>query len=270
MTGDDPFATHGAQVDAVLPTGDPAAIKQLYRDLGDLLAASVAGGGAVPVLSLPETLPVVTGLLHHVGGRLLDAGCGPNPIAALALAREDDRRFVVALDIGLGTVRLAVGVASQLGTRLPGVVADVEALPFRGGAFDGGVCDDTIEHLPDDATGAAELARVLRADGRMVIATPNRRSLEVVARKVRDRVRGRRRAPSHYYAASSHLREYTWPELERLIASRFTIRERATAGWTGGWRKSLASSLTRLPPLRRLSRMVVVVVSPRTGPATPR
>ncbi|MCU1459984.1 MAG: SAM-dependent methlyltransferase [Acidimicrobiales bacterium] len=263
MTANDPLAAHRAQVDEVLPTGDPAAIKRLYRDMGDLLEAAAADGVDIPVLSLPETLPAVTGLLRGTRGRVLDAGCGPNPAVAMALSLEDRRRFVVGVDIGLGTVRLATRIARRADAALAGVVADVEALPFRDGAFDGGVCDDTIEHLPDDRAGARELARVLDSRGRLVVATPNRRSAEVLVRKGVDTVRRRRQPDAAYYAASSHLREYTWPGLERLLAPSFTVQARVAVGWTGGWKRRLATGLTQWPPLRRLSRMVVVLVAPK-------
>jgi SAM-dependent methyltransferase len=183
---------------------------------------------------------------------------------ALALAREPGRT-VVALDIGTGTVRLAVARARRAGVALLGVVGDVEALPFRPGAFAGGVCDDTIEHLPDDHRGAHELGRVLAPGGRMVVATPNRRGLGVLRHKVSDRLRRRARPASAYYAAESHLREYTWPELIELLERHVVVAERASVGWSGGWHRRLVSRLVALPGLRWLSRMLVVVVQPRPG-----
>ena len=75
--------------------------------------------------------------------------------------------------------------------------------------------------------------------GRMVVATPNRHSLGVIRRKLADRLRRRRRPPSAYYAAESHLREYTWAEFERVLCPHLIVRDaRAwdgpTAGF-GGW-----------------------------------
>ncbi len=269
MTQDDAWwARHAREVDEVLAAGDPDAIKRLYVNLGSFLEADYAEtADSAPVLSLPETGVVVERLLSGVGGVLLDAGCGPNPAVAIALARRPDRT-VVALDIGLGTVRLAVAGAQHAGVRLIGVVGDVEALPFRDGAFGGGVCDDTIEHLPDDDRGASELARVLRARSCMVVATPNRRSLGVLRRKLLDRLRGRRRPPSAYYAAESHLREYTWPGLERVLDPHLRVRRRAGVGWSGAGARRVANRIVTLPGARRLSRMVVVVVEPRRSAAT--
>lgn len=254
---------HREHVAEVLPSGDAAAIKRLYVELGDLLETAVAGApGDTPVLSLPETAPVVLRLLDGVRGCILDAGCGPNPAVSIALGRDEGRKMV-ALDIGLGTVRLARAIAERAGVRLLGVVADVEALPFADGVFAGCVCDDTIEHLPNDRAGAAELSRVMTPGGRAVIATPNRHSIEVLWRKSADRVRGRRLPQSAYYAASSHLREYTWTGLDRVLRPSFRVLGRASVGWAGGWKRRLATTLTKRPPLRSFSRMIVVAAEPR-------
>jgi SAM-dependent methyltransferase len=268
VTEDAWWARHAREVDEVLGGGDPASIKRLYVNLGSFLeddyGADVEG---VPLLSLPETAPVVLRLLRGVQGALLDAGCGPNPAVAIALALEPGRR-VVALDIGAGMVRLAVARAARAGVDLLGVVGDVEALPFRAGAFIGGVCDDTIEHLPDDDRGARELARVLASGGRMVVATPNRHSLGVIRRKLADRLRGRHRPPSAYYAAESHLREYTWRGLEGVLQPHLVVRDRASVGWSGGWSRRLATRLVSVPGPRWFSRMLVFVVESRRAGAT--
>ena len=256
---------HRRRVGEVLQNGSPDQIKGLYVELGDLLEHALeTDPAAAPVLSLPETGPVVLGLLDGVDGLLLDAGCGPNPAMSVALARAQNARTMVGMDIGFGIVRLARAVAERQGIRFLPIVADLEALPFRNGVFDGGVCDDTIEHLPDDRRGIDELARVLKHSGRMVIATPNRESAEVLFRKGRDRIKGRRNPASAYYAATSHLREYTWLQAERLLESAFRIRKRASVGWAeGGWKRKLATRATETGLLRRFSRMIVIEVEPK-------
>lgn len=261
------LSEHRKHVDEILPQGDPGAIKGLYVELGELLERALAADpGSAPVLSLPETGPVVLGLLEGVEGRFLDAGCGPNPAMSIALARGTNR-IVVGMDIGLGIVRLARAVAERERVQLLPIVADLEALPFRDRVFDGGVCDDTIEHLPDDIRGVAELARVVRAGGRMVVATPNRHSAEVLMRKARDRFAGRRLPRASYYAATSHLREYTWPQAEQLLKRSFRIKRRASVGWSdGGWKRALATRLTAWGPLRRFARMIVAEVEPAGTP----
>ena len=76
-------------------------------------------------------------------------------------------------------------------------------------------------------------------------------------------MRGRRHPARSYYSATSHLREYTWSELERLVASRLRIKSRGVVGWQGGWQRRAATRLVGLPPFRRLARMVVLEIEAR-------
>jgi SAM-dependent methyltransferase len=253
-------------VESAFAGGDPSSIKQVYVSLGSLLEEAVGDDlGDVPLLSLPETAPVVASLLSDVTGPVLDAGCGPMPGLSLELVGRDPARRIVAMDIGLGIVRLACRTASARGVSLIGVVGDLERLPFRDDAFAGEVCDDTIEHVPADATAVAELARCLKPRAPLVMATPNRRSAEVVVHKVRDRLARRRRESSDYFAAASHLREYTWRSLDELLAPYFTVQKRAAVGWPGSGRRRVATILTGVGPLRAWSRMLVVRVTPTAG-----
>jgi ubiquinone/menaquinone biosynthesis C-methylase UbiE len=257
----DPFARHRLEVPQALAGGTPQDIKRLYVHLGqDLEAAFGDDPAATPRLSYPETAQVVAAAVPDDARLVLDVGCGPDPGAGTLLGARPGTR-VVALDIGLGTVRLARAKAALAGVELLCVVADAEHLPFREGTVDAAVCDDTIEHLPDDARGMAELARVVRPGGRVVVATPNRWSAQVLARRARDLRAGRRRPASAYYAAESHLREYTWPQLERLArAAGLRVVGRRSVDWPGGGRRRLASTLTSRAPGRLLSRMLVVVL----------
>lgn len=245
-----------------IASDDPRAVKSLYTDLGeDLWDTYGAAAADTPVFSLPETEPVVTAQMVEVKGVVLDAGCGPNPSVSIALAARSGRH-VVGLDLALGTVRLARALADDAGVPIVGVVGDVEQLPFRSDAFDGVVCDDTIEHLPDDAGGVSELARVVRAGGRLVLATPNRHNARILRQRLKDRLAGRRLPLEAYFLTGCHLREYTWREFTQLVAAHATVVGRAGVGWTGGWKSRLASRLIRLPVGRRLGAMIVLVAEP--------
>ena len=263
----DPLSRHRADADDVLDGRGPDAVKRMYADLAAYWEEAHGDDPtAIPVLSAPETHPVVAGLLADAEGLVLDAGCGPRPALSITLGR-DARRVLVALDMGVGTVRLARADAATHGVELLGVVADVERLPFRAAAFAAAACEDTIEHVPDDVACAAELARVVGPRGRVVIATPNRASLPIVKQKVLDRVRGRRREPSDYFVSNSHLREYTWAELERVVGGSFDVRRRAGVGWlVGGWKRRAVSRLVAWGPGRRVGQMIVVELSPRNQP----
>jgi SAM-dependent methyltransferase len=243
-----------------LASGDAARIKGLYTQLGRDWWETTSNGAVtdgVPVLSLPETAPVVVSCVGAADGLVLDAGCGPNPSVSIALA-SSGRRQVVAMDLGWGTVRVAQEIAARNGVALLGLAADVERLPFRGGAFDVVVCDDTIEHVPDDRQAVSELCRVVRPAGRLVLATPNRHNALILKQRALDWLRRRAKPRETYFVSPSHLREYTWPEFERLIRSHVAVRRRAPVGWSGSKKRGVANQLLHLPSAHRLSQMIVV------------
>jgi ubiquinone/menaquinone biosynthesis C-methylase UbiE len=58
---------------------------------------------------------------------------------------------------------------------IPGaVVAAAEALPYASGRFDTVFSNEVLEHVNDDYQSAAEIMRVLKVGGRVVIFVPNR------------------------------------------------------------------------------------------------
>ncbi len=52
------------------------------------------------------------------------------------------------------------------------VLADLEALPFKDGAFAGVTCDQVLEHVSRPTLVAAELQRVVRSGGLIHVASP--------------------------------------------------------------------------------------------------
>lgn len=257
----DALARHAAATGEVLRSGDSARIKQIYIDLADDLVTSTAVDGSVPLLSFYETAAAVAEGLEATTGLHLDVGCGPYPLASVEVAKRSGRP-VVGADIGAGMLALARTTATEAGVSFFGVVADAEALPFAAGSFGSVVCDDTIEHLPDDDAGARELARVTASGGVVALATPNRIRLPVVLKKARDWLLRRRRNAADYFAASSHLREYTWRELEQVVAPCHRVLGRGFVPWSGSWEARLASRFTSTRVGRRYGRVVLLFLTP--------
>jgi ubiquinone biosynthesis O-methyltransferase len=104
---------------------------------------------------------------HDLAGRdLLDAGCGTGLFSQVAAERGAQ---VTSVDVGEG---LLAQVAKKCESRR--VVGSVTDLPFEDAAFDYVVCTEVIEHTTDPRRAVAELARVLRPQGTLVLTTPNR------------------------------------------------------------------------------------------------
>jgi SAM-dependent methyltransferase len=96
------------------------------------------------------------------------------------------------LDVGTGTGSDALALASGLGVEVVGVdvsrtmvdearrrglheahVARAEALPFADASFDGCWADRTFQHLAEPEIALAEMVRVAKPGGRVVVADPD-------------------------------------------------------------------------------------------------
>ncbi len=129
--------------------------------------------------------------------RVLDAGCGT--AYGSAMLKRAGAAKVTAVDIS-GTV---IEVARQsVPQGVSCEVADVSSLPYEDGTFDLIVCFETIEHVENPDAVLDELARVLTADGLLLISSPNR---------------------NRYVPGNPHHRhEYVPDELRAALAGRFS------------------------------------------------
>jgi ubiquinone/menaquinone biosynthesis C-methylase UbiE len=88
-----------------------------------------------------------------------------------ALALAPRLRAMVAHDLTGSMVRRTLQSARERGIRgVLGAVSPAEALPFRSGRFDLVVCRAAAHHFDDVPRAIAEMARVLRAGGRLVLS----------------------------------------------------------------------------------------------------
>lgn len=75
---------------------------------------------------------------------------------------------VVSVDIDYPSMHIAAQAVDRC------VVAACEALPFPAASFDTVLSHEVLEHVRDDAMALAEIARVLRPGGRLIVFVPNR------------------------------------------------------------------------------------------------
>lgn len=100
-----------------------------------------------------------------LNGRILDNGCGLGTYLG-AFGRYSDRRYGLEIELerALEAQKRAEGIVQGIG----------EQLPFATGSFDFVFSNEVIEHVANDYLYAAEMARVTRAGGRILIFCPNR------------------------------------------------------------------------------------------------
>jgi ubiquinone/menaquinone biosynthesis C-methylase UbiE len=103
-----------------------------------------------------------------VDGPVLDVGCGPGILLA-TLAGENPSLVLAGIDLAPEMIRAA---QVRLGARAELRVGDAEDLPWDDGQFGVVTCIDSFHHYPKPARAMAEMFRVLKPGGLLVIADP--------------------------------------------------------------------------------------------------
>lgn len=108
---------------------------------------------------------VVRGWLElKAGERVLDVGVGPGFLAAEMAAEVGTDGFVAGIDVSESMLALA-RTRAAVDLRVGGA----EAIPYPDASFDVAVSTQVLEYVPDIPAALAELHRVVRPGGRILI-----------------------------------------------------------------------------------------------------
>jgi ubiquinone/menaquinone biosynthesis C-methylase UbiE len=110
-------------------------------------------------------------ILEHFGDlsgkRVLDVGCGKGRFARV-LAERNSRASLVAFDLAVAMLRCVPSAQS-----IHACAGSMTALPFPAASFDCAYATESLEHAVDIATAVAEICRVVKPGGRIVIIDKN-------------------------------------------------------------------------------------------------
>ena len=180
-----------------------------YRRISELLEEPAGRSN----LDIGADNGVISYLLRRRGGRWTSADLDPHAVESIRQLVRDD--------------------VHQL---------DGSRTPFPAGEFDQVVVVDYLEHIPDDAAFATELARILKPGGIVLINVPHLRPGSLV-----NRLRHRIGLTDEWHG---HLRPgYTEEGLRRLLGPRFAI-ERAVV-YSGAFSEMVDTLLNGVNELRR-------------------
>ena len=144
-----------------VPAADPA-----RADHYDTFAASYTAQNENNLQNAYYERPAILALAGQVSGRrILDAGCGAGPLSAALRARGAE---VTGIDSSAQMLALA---RRRLGQEVDLRVVDLsDPLPFADGAFDDVVASQVLHYLRDWEPTLAEIRRVLRPGGRLIVS----------------------------------------------------------------------------------------------------
>jgi SAM-dependent methyltransferase len=131
-------------------------------------------GADVPLSSGPDwarrQAAMLAGVLQGIAGPavVVDLGCGDGSVLAVAARQLTAHRFA-GIDWSVAALRRARG----LGLTVLRAGVDATGLPFADGAVDVVIMSELIEHLVDPDRAMAEVQRVLRPGGSLLLSTPN-------------------------------------------------------------------------------------------------
>ncbi len=149
--------------------------------LGDNRKPQIIEKGITHRLKLRERSPnrlqqlLDTAGLAKVEGRVLDLGCGSGEAIGALLAKKGGS--VIGMDISLTELVLAKKLLAEQGITAFLVAGCAEAMPFQAQCFDFIYSPDVIEHVSDQNDYLSEIQRILTADGRALLNSPNRYSV---------------------------------------------------------------------------------------------
>jgi ubiquinone/menaquinone biosynthesis C-methylase UbiE len=134
----------------------------------DQFSRQAEGFARSPALHNDAALALLVDVAAPLAGdETLDVACGPGTVVA-AFARR--ARHSVGLDATEAMLEQARGLAARRGLRnVSWRLGDVYALPFADRSFDVVSCRFAFHHLLDPARAFAEMVRVCRAGGRIVL-----------------------------------------------------------------------------------------------------
>jgi SAM-dependent methyltransferase len=115
------------------------------------------------------------------GVRVLDVGCGPGLVEAQLLPQGCD---LWGLDCSEPAAHRALARSREIGRPATLVVGSVVKMPLADATFDVVVSLNCLEFVPDRREAFAELSRVLKSGGMLILAVLNRRGPWELSRRI--------------------------------------------------------------------------------------
>ncbi len=107
------------------------------------------------------------------GEAVLDVGCGAGEVCVELARRVGASGRVCGVDRSAAMIDAARAAAANAGATIDLQVAGIYDLPFPDASFDAVRAERVLQHIDDPKRGLAEMIRVLRPGGRIMVIDPD-------------------------------------------------------------------------------------------------
>lgn len=152
-------------------TGPPDETGRPVKSELDTSAAEAYEAVLVPPVFRPWAELMVREAGVSEGARALDVACGTGIVARCAARLCGPHGGSTGIDIDPAMIEVARAASLKEGLHVEYHCAPAENLPFESPVFDAAFCLHGLQYFPDKARALAELHRVMRPSGSLVVAT---------------------------------------------------------------------------------------------------
>jgi len=99
-----------------------------------------------------------------LGKNIVDVGCADGSITS-RVKKLKPRSNVIGVDL----YKKAIDFAKRKHPKIKFLVADARKLPFKKNSVDSVLCVETLEHVPNNKLAVAEIARILKKGGKLIV-----------------------------------------------------------------------------------------------------
>jgi ubiquinone/menaquinone biosynthesis C-methylase UbiE len=157
----------------------------------------------VPAIFTPFAKGLLACAQLRAGEQLLDVACGTGIVARLAWPQVAPSGRVVGVDVNAAMLDVARRAAERDQVSVEWKEGDAKSLPLADETFDVVLCQHGLQYFPERDVALAEMRRVLRRSGRLVLSVwrpiqynPSHAVFaEVLERRVSAQAAATRRAP---------------------------------------------------------------------------
>ena len=160
-----------------------------------------------------QTGELTRGLPVTAADTVIDVGCGDGVFIHFCARQGAEVIYIDRSEAALA--KTSAKIAGSAARAHHGILSECDPIPLADGAGDLVICTEVLEHVPDPGAFLAELVRVARPGGRLLLTVPDARSERLVAAT----------APPQYFEEPNHIRTFSADAFRNLVETAGLVVE---------------------------------------------